>query len=100
MYCHPFAFMRACLRSPDKKAYRTDFILIFALTILFSRWAYFGSETGMYRIFPGHEWDVNFAGFRPEFDPRVRPWYLSATSGPKNVAIFLDCSRSMNYDDR
>ncbi|XP_065176814.1 voltage-dependent calcium channel subunit alpha-2/delta-3-like isoform X1 [Sycon ciliatum] len=65
-----------------------------------ARWAYFGAETGVYRSFPAVEWESNFAGFRTDYDPRVRPWYLAATSGPKAVGIFLDCSASMDDDGR
>ncbi|XP_067678444.1 voltage-dependent calcium channel subunit alpha-2/delta-2-like [Haliotis asinina] len=59
------------------------------------RWQYFGSTTGVTRLFPGREWSTNFAGFYNDYDPRVRPWYIAATSGPKDVVIVLDCSQSM-----
>ncbi|XP_064625749.1 voltage-dependent calcium channel subunit alpha-2/delta-2-like isoform X2 [Lineus longissimus] len=60
------------------------------------RWQYFGSSTGVIRMFPGREWDTNFAGFYNDYDPRTRPWYIAATSGPKDVVIILDCSLSMD----
>lgn len=59
------------------------------------RWQYFGSNEGLYRMYPGRKWQTNFAGFYEDYDPRVRPWYISATSGPKDVVIVLDCSYSM-----
>ncbi|XP_021354096.1 voltage-dependent calcium channel subunit alpha-2/delta-1-like, partial [Mizuhopecten yessoensis] len=59
------------------------------------RWQYFGSSDGLVRIYPGREWSTNFAGFYNDYDPRVRPWYIAATSGPKDVVIILDCSLSM-----
>ncbi|GFR88739.1 voltage-dependent calcium channel subunit alpha-2/delta-2-like, partial [Elysia marginata] len=59
------------------------------------RWQYFGSSTGVTRLYPGREWSTNFAGFYDDYDPRVRPWYIQATSGPKDVIIILDCSFSM-----
>ncbi|KAL4236040.1 hypothetical protein ACF0H5_004426 [Mactra antiquata] len=59
------------------------------------RWQYFGSIAGIVRIYPGREWSTNFAGFYNDYDPRVRPWYIAATSGPKDVIIILDCSYSM-----
>ena len=62
------------------------------MSITFKRWQYFGSNDGLYRMFPGREWQTNFAGFYENYDPRVRPWYIAATSGPKDV----DCSLSMN----
>lgn len=61
----------------------------------FLRWQYFGSTAGIVRIYPGREWSTNFAGFYNDYDPRVRPWYIAATSGPKDVVIVLDCSLSM-----
>ena len=55
------------------------------------RWQYFGAIEGLVRMYPGREWSVNFAGFYKDYDPRVRPWFISATSGPKDVVIILDC---------
>ena len=51
---------------------------------------YFGSQHGPFRIYPGMGRDQ--CG---EFDPRVRPWYVAASSGPKNVIMVLDKSGSM-----
>ncbi|XP_038057398.1 voltage-dependent calcium channel subunit alpha-2/delta-3-like [Patiria miniata] len=59
------------------------------------RWQYFGSVEGVLRKFPGREWSRNFAGFYNDYDPRVRPWYITGTSDPKDVVIILDCSTSM-----
>ncbi|ELU06451.1 hypothetical protein CAPTEDRAFT_215114 [Capitella teleta] len=59
------------------------------------RWQYFGSTVGLARLYPGREWNTNFAGFYNDYDPRTRPWYIAATSGPKDVVIILDCSMSM-----
>ena len=47
------------------------------------------------RLWPAREWDTNFAGFYNDYDPRVRNWYIAATSGPKDVIIIIDCSLSM-----
>lgn len=30
-----------------------------------------------------------------DYDPRVRPWYVSAITGNKNIIILFDISRSM-----
>ena len=32
--------------------------------------------------------------------PRNRPWYVSATSGPKDIVMVLDASLSMRQGDR
>lgn len=42
-------------------------------------------------MYPGREWATNFVGFYNDYDPRLRPWYIAATSGPKDVVIILDC---------
>ena len=42
-------------------------------------WYHYGSEDGMFRIYPG-------SPKKPcpsTYDPRVRPWYVAASSGPK-----------------
>ena len=51
---------------------------------------FYGSQEGVFRIFPARHWD-NCTGF----DPRTRPWYVAASSGPKNVVLILDTSESM-----
>lgn len=51
---------------------------------------YFGSSTGAFRIYPAQQsMNCEF------FDPRLRPWYVAASSGPKNVVMILDISGSM-----
>jgi len=59
------------------------------------RWQNFGSIEGFLRAYPSREWSLNFAGFHIDYDPRLRPWYIGATSGPKDIVIILDCSLSM-----
>nr|QJU69482.1 cacna2d1 [Nematostella vectensis] len=59
------------------------------------RWQNFGSVEGVLRQYPSSEWQTNFAGFHIDYDPRMRPWYIGATSGPKDIVIILDCSLSM-----
>ena len=51
---------------------------------------FFGSQEGMFRIFPGRQWSTCGS-----FDPRLRPWYIAASSGPKNIILVLDTSGSM-----
>ncbi|UJR35966.1 hypothetical protein I4U23_028707 [Adineta vaga] len=60
-------------------------------------WQYFCSQTGLYRVWPGHKWEY------PEgdideldlFDCRVQNWYIRATSSPRDVIILIDASGSM-----
>ncbi|CAM9745263.1 unnamed protein product [Ascophyllum nodosum] len=56
---------------------------------------YFGAWTGVFRYFPGIAQSA--CG---EYDPRIRPWYVAASSGPKDVVIVLDISGSMSQYGR
>ncbi|CAM9550336.1 unnamed protein product [Hapterophycus canaliculatus] len=56
---------------------------------------YFGAWTGVFRYFPGIAQST--CG---EYDPRIRPWYVAASSGPKDVIIILDVSGSMSQYGR
>lgn len=49
-----------------------------------------GTQDGTFRIHPARH--ANTCG---DFDPRSRPWYVSGSSGPKNVVLVLDTSGSM-----
>ncbi len=51
---------------------------------------YFGSHDGSFRQYPGCE--VDNCG---NYDPRLRPWYIAASSGPKNIILIIDVSGSM-----
>ncbi|XP_013417008.1 voltage-dependent calcium channel subunit alpha-2/delta-3 [Lingula anatina] len=64
------------------------------------RWQYFGSKLGVHRSFPGKESKRNFIGFQQDYDPRTRPWYIAATSGPKHMVIIMDVSSSMEENHR
>jgi len=50
---------------------------------------YYGSQLGSYTQWPG----VNDC--KGNFDPRFRPWYAAAASGPKDVVVVIDISGSM-----
>ena len=39
-------------------------------------------------------------GTYKSYDPRFRPWYVSAASGSKDVVILMDVSGSMSYSGR
>ena len=56
---------------------------------------YFGASTGAFRIFPARH-----AGDCGAYDPRVRPWYVASSSGPKDVVLVLDVSGSMTESGR
>ncbi len=56
---------------------------------------YFGSqEIGGYAQWPGMEWCSE------SYDPRFRPWYSAAVTGPKDVVILVDVSGSMSSGRR
>ncbi|CAN0256278.1 unnamed protein product [Ectocarpus sp. 12 AP-2014] len=61
-----------------------------------SVFTYFGSWNGVFRIFPG----ANYGAECGDYDPRVRPWYVAASSGPKDVVIVIDISGSMEANNR
>jgi len=56
---------------------------------------YFGSADGAYRFYPARHSPVCGS-----YDPRRRPWYVAASSGPKNVILVLDQSGSMTTAGR
>ena len=58
-------------------------------------WRYFGSHNGVFRKTPAHHQEV--CG---EYDPRKRPWYVAASSGPKDVILVIDVSGSMGNNGR
>jgi len=53
-------------------------------------WSYFGAHDGVFRMIPAfHQEECGL------FDPRRRPWFVAASSGPKDVVLVLDVSDSM-----
>jgi len=63
-------------------------------------WQYFGShQAGVTNMYPGIS--GYGGGFRNDtgclnYDPRRRPWYVAASSGPKDIVLVLDTSGSMS----
>ncbi|KAL7545567.1 hypothetical protein ACHAWF_009001 [Thalassiosira exigua] len=54
-------------------------------------WTYFGAHNGLFRKIPAtHQEQCGL------YDPRRRPWYVAAQSGPKDVILVIDQSGSMN----
>jgi hypothetical protein len=51
---------------------------------------FFGSETRHFRQYPSQ-----YQKTCGNYDPTIRPWFVAASSGPKNVALVLDTSKSM-----
>jgi Lectin C-type domain len=59
-------------------------------------WLYGGTTNGVFEIFPGvlqrrqgHGFD-SCADVPESYDPRARPWYVAASSGPKDVVFLFD----------
>lgn len=57
---------------------------------------YFGSWNGVMRMYPGGSYGQECGSY----DPRMRPWYVAASSGPKDVVIVIDTSASMRAGQR
>ena len=55
---------------------------------------YLSHKTGTLRMFPAIPQDRE-NGKCSKYDPRIRPWYVTAASGPKDVILVLDVSGSM-----
>jgi Mg-chelatase subunit ChlD len=56
---------------------------------------FFGTSNGMFRIWPAQHSEV--CGV---MDTRIRPWFVAASSGPKDVVILIDKSGSMHELNR
>jgi Mg-chelatase subunit ChlD len=57
--------------------------------------SYFGGHDGHFRQVPAlHQVQCGC------YDPRRRPWFVAASSGPKNVVIVIDVSESMDQPGR
>lgn len=61
--------------------------------------AYIGTSLGAFRSYPTTRQLDSDTGECIDYDPRFRPWYVTATSGAKNVILLIDTSGSM-YGDR
>lgn len=69
---------------------------------------YVGFPAGNIMMLPAFNWAYKSAnqqgcsepGSCPDFDPRFRPWYVAASSGPKNVILIIDTSGSMREFNR
>jgi len=60
------------------------------------RWQYFATQNGVHRQYPGLLWGTDSDDSQcSDYEPRGRPWYVAASSGPKNVVVVVDDSASM-----
>lgn len=57
---------------------------------------YIGTSFGMFRGYPGVHQNNTNGVCEKDYDPRFRPWYVSATSGSKNLILIIDISGSMH----
>jgi hypothetical protein len=56
-------------------------------------WQYFGGqETGLFAQYPA---SIKTQCWCDDYDPRYRPWYAAAVTGPKDIILVLDASGSM-----
>ena len=55
-----------------------------------------GNQYGGFRLYPSAT-APRVDGQCEAYDPRIRPWYVSATTGPKNLIMVLDISGTMQF---
>eukprot|EP00945_MAST-04E_sp_MAST-4E-sp1_P004715 g4715.t1 len=61
-------------------------------------WQYFGGQkTGLFAQYPA---TVKTSCWCDYYDPRYRPWYSAAVTGPKDMILVLDVSGSMKEEGR
>lgn len=60
------------------------------------QFTYFATANGVFRVHPGRPLIVtDTLGKCTKWEPRLRPWYSEASSGPKDVVIAVDASAQM-----
>ena len=68
-----------------------------------NKWTYMGTVNGVMRMWPGKASQRSDGDTLEEacssYDPRIRPWFAAASSGPKDVVMLLDFSGSMTTED-
>ena len=61
-------------------------------------WQYVGMPNGLFASYPYVDWEE--VGECPgSYKPGLRPWYISGSSGQKNMIILLDISKSTSSSD-
>lgn len=78
-----------CLtRSMDKSVFRS--------LVSDRQFTYFATSHGVFRVHPGRpSVVVDSLSQCTTWEPRLRPWYSAASSGPKDVVIAVDASAEM-----
>jgi uncharacterized protein with von Willebrand factor type A (vWA) domain len=71
------------------------------------KWQYVASTEGEFNNFPStpdyytsDDGSCRIASTCPGYNPKSRPWYRAAVSGPKRIVILLDNAGSMQKGDR
>ena len=78
----------ACFSKNVNNAFRTETTL--------DAWRYVGHDSGALRLFPGIPQERGAGGQCSAFDPRIRPWYVAASGGPKDVVVVFERSHFMS----
>ena len=63
--------------------------------ILAAPQTFFGTSNGVFRI-----WPASHSSACDDYDTRIRPWFIAASSGPKDIVIVIDKSGSMRTGNR
>eukprot|EP00979_Chaetoceros_neogracilis_P012659 scaffold3412_cov167-Chaetoceros_neogracile.AAC.1 len=61
---------------------------------------FFGADNGVFRQYPATAENSCDKQGNSSYDPRARPWYVAASSGPKDIILVLDISGSMGNEQR
>jgi len=59
------------------------------------QFTYFATANGVFRLHPGRPVGSEALNTCTQWEPRLRPWYSAASSGPKDVVIIVDTSSDM-----
>ena len=56
-------------------------------------WQYAATSDGISSFYPASDWSSNC-----NYDPRIRPWYVSAVAAQRNIAIMIDMSEQSAFN--
>ena len=107
----PDVFLNTQRTSPEDQLLKEDVCYTKRLNSVFKREAedfsdrsdlilaapqtFFGTSNGVFRI-----WPASHSKACDDYDTRIRPWFIAASSGPKDIVVVIDKSKSMDIGIR